>query len=80
MPNLEIRQNFIGYLKSNGVHAVFHYLPLHSSTVGQKLGYQPGDFPITEDISDRLIRLPLYNHLTEADQDRIVELILKFST
>jgi dTDP-4-amino-4,6-dideoxygalactose transaminase len=78
IPSLEQRQALIAHLKANGVSAVFHYLPLHLSNMGRKYGGNPGDCPVTEDISDRLLRLPLFNDLTEADQARVVELITAF--
>ena len=78
-PSLEIRQALIDYLKSNNVHSVFHYLPLHLSDMGRKFGGKPGDCPITEDISDRLLRLPFYFQLSEDNQNRVIELIQSFS-
>ena len=47
-------------LKEQGVHAVFHYIPLHSAPMGQRYGYNEGDLPVTEDLSGRLLRLPMY--------------------
>lgn len=58
MPSLETRTNFIKYLKKNKIAAVFHYLPLHQSDMGQKIGGKKYNCPVTEDISDRLVRLP----------------------
>jgi dTDP-4-amino-4,6-dideoxygalactose transaminase len=78
-PSLEVRQRLIGYLKSNHVHAVFHYLPLHISDMGKRFGGKEGDCPITEDVSDRLVRLPFYKDLNEEDQSRVIELIRSFS-
>jgi dTDP-4-amino-4,6-dideoxygalactose transaminase len=57
---------------------VFHYLPLHLSDMGRRFGGQPDDCPVTEDISDRLLRLPFYNDLTEKDQARVVAAIRQF--
>jgi dTDP-4-amino-4,6-dideoxygalactose transaminase len=78
-PSLEIRQTLIEYLKSNNVQSVFHYLPLHLSEMGLKFGGRKGDCPITEDISDRLLRLPLYFQLSEDDQNRVIDLLRSFS-
>ncbi len=78
-PSLDIRQRLIDYLKSNRVHAVFHYLPLHISDMGKRFGGKEGDCPITENISDRLVRLPFYKDLNEKDQTRVIELIHSFS-
>jgi dTDP-4-amino-4,6-dideoxygalactose transaminase len=79
MPSLQVRQDFIAYLKSLGILSVFHYLPLHLSDMGRKFGGKEGDCPVTEDLSDRLVRLPFYNELTGADQERVVEAILSFN-
>jgi dTDP-4-amino-4,6-dideoxygalactose transaminase len=62
-------------LKGQGILSVFHYLPLHLSEMGRQFGGQPGDCPVTEDVSDRLLRLPFYNDLTPADQQRVVSAI-----
>lgn len=75
MPTLEKRQALIAHLKSRGILSVFHYLPLHLSQMGRQYGGMVGDCPVTEDVSDRLIRLPFYNSLSEADQEYIVESI-----
>ena len=80
MPSLEHRQALIAHLKEQGILAVFHYLPLHLSEMGQRFGSKPGDCPVTEDISDRLLRLPFYSGLTEEDQSRVVETIYKFGS
>lgn len=78
LPSLESRQAFIAHLKKNDILSVFHYLPLHLSDMGRKFGGQPGDCPITERMSDCLVRLPFYNALTETDQARVVETICSF--
>ena len=67
MPTLEKRTIFIQHLKKYGISAVFHYLPLHLSKMGKKFGGKVGDCPVTENISDRLVRLPFYNDLNIAD-------------
>jgi dTDP-4-amino-4,6-dideoxygalactose transaminase len=58
--------------------AVFHYLPLHLSPMGLRFGGKSGDCPVTEQVSDRLVRLPFYNDLTEADQVRVVAALKDF--
>ncbi|MCA0457206.1 MAG: dTDP-4-amino-4,6-dideoxygalactose transaminase [Chloroflexi bacterium] len=78
LPSLAERQALIEYLKSFGIYSVFHYLPLHLSDMGRKFGGQVGDCPVTEDISDRLLRLPFYNSLTEAELALIVDKIKAF--
>ncbi len=78
MPNLEIRQRFILYLRERGIYSVFHYLPLHLSDMGQGFGYQAGDCPVTEKISDQLVRLPFHNALTSNDQEQVIDAITEF--
>ncbi len=72
------RQRLIAHLAAAGILAVFHYLPLHLSAMGQRFGGRPGDCPVTEDVSERLLRLPFYNDLTEAEQATVVDAILHF--
>jgi dTDP-4-amino-4,6-dideoxygalactose transaminase len=78
-PSLEIRQGMIEHLKSKGILSVFHYLPLHLSKMGKKFGGRDGDCPVTEDVSDRLLRLPFYTDLSEEDQSRVIEGLFSFS-
>jgi len=78
LPSLEERQALIAHLKGKGIQAVFHYLPLHLSEMGRKLGGRPGDCPVTESVSDRLLRLPCFPGLTEAEQARVIEAMLAF--
>lgn len=75
MPSLGRRQALIEYLKEKGILSVFHYLPLHLSSMGIKWDYHSGDYPITEYISDRLIRLPFYYELTKADQEVVIRAV-----
>jgi len=77
-PSLEFRQALIAHLKARGILSVFHYLPLHLSAMGKSFGGKSGDCPVSETISDRLLRLPFYNDLSEADQARVVEAIQEF--
>jgi dTDP-4-amino-4,6-dideoxygalactose transaminase len=78
LPNLDLRQKFIAYLRERGIYSVFHYLPLHLSDMGQKFGGRPGDLPVTESISDRLVRLPFHNSLTSNEQEQVVDAIREF--
>jgi dTDP-4-amino-4,6-dideoxygalactose transaminase len=77
-PNLDTRQAFIQHLKSYGILSVFHYQPLHLSKMGQKLGGRPGDCPVTERISDQLVRLPFFTNLMPAEQEQVIDAILAF--
>lgn len=77
MPSQAKRQALIDHLKTQGILAVFHYLPLHLSVMGCRFGGRPGDCPVTESVSDRLVRLPFYIGLSEADQTRVVAAMLE---
>lgn len=70
------RTRLIAHLKSRDILAVFHYLPLHLSEMGRRWGGRPGDCPVTESVSDRLVRLPLYTSITESEQDRVIDAVL----
>jgi dTDP-4-amino-4,6-dideoxygalactose transaminase len=76
--SLEERQALISHLKSRGILSVFHYVPLHLSEMGRKFGAQPGDCPVTENISERLLRLPFYNDLTEKELSLVVLAVTQF--
>jgi dTDP-4-amino-4,6-dideoxygalactose transaminase len=78
LPTLQHRQNLIAYLKARGIYSVFHYLPLHLSDMGKQAGGKAGDCPVTERVSDQLLRLPFYNTLQEQDQERVVQTIKDF--
>lgn len=78
--NRQQRNDLIAHCKQNGIMAVFHYVPLHSSPMGQRFGYREGDLPVTEDLSERLLRLPLYYEITEVEQRRVVECVTSFLT
>jgi dTDP-4-amino-4,6-dideoxygalactose transaminase len=75
LPSLELRQKFIAALREKNILSVFHYLPLHLSEMGRKFGGQIGDCPVTENSSDRLVRLPFHNSLTEKEQQQVIETI-----
>lgn len=72
------RQKLIGYLKDNGIMAVFHYIPLHSSPAGIKYGRFHGKDRYTTKESERLLRLPLYYELKEDDVNYVIEKVVKF--
>jgi dTDP-4-amino-4,6-dideoxygalactose transaminase len=78
MRSLQERQAFISFLKSRNILSVFHYVPLHLSPMGERMGGRKGDCPITEDRSDRLVRLPFYNSLSPDDQDKVIRAIQEF--
>lgn len=78
VPSPEYRQALIADLKAKGILSVFHYVPLNLSDMGQKWAARESHCPVTEDISLRLLRLPLYNDLTEAEQARVVAAVTSF--
>jgi dTDP-4-amino-4,6-dideoxygalactose transaminase len=71
------RTALIDYLKQRGIWAVFHYLPLHKSTY-YTAQHDGRALPWAEHYADRLVRLPLFYELVEADQHRIIEAVLEF--
>jgi dTDP-4-amino-4,6-dideoxygalactose transaminase len=73
-----IRAALIEHLKAQGILAVFHYVPLHTSPMGQTMGYQRGMLPVTEDVSDRLLRLPMFFDLTDTQLDEVAAAIWSF--
>ena len=76
--NLEERTELIKYLKENGIQAVFHYIPLHTSPAGKKFGVFHGEDKYTTIESERLVRLPMYYELTRKDQDEVISKIKEF--
>jgi dTDP-4-amino-4,6-dideoxygalactose transaminase len=78
LPSTEVRQGLIEELKSRGILSVFHYVPLHNSPMGMAAGGRPGQCPVTERISERLLRLPFYNDLSESEQAEVVEAVQRF--
>jgi len=72
------RRRLIGHLDSRQIHAVSHYVPLHSSPQGARLGGLDYACPVTDLVSQRLIRLPLYSALTDEEQDRVIDAVLSF--
>jgi dTDP-4-amino-4,6-dideoxygalactose transaminase len=76
-PSLVEREQLSARLRQAGVYTTFHYLPLHLSKMGRRFGGRLGDCPVTESVSDRLLRLPLFTGLTEAEQARAIEAIVE---
>lgn len=72
------RTELISFLKENGISAVFHYIPLHSSPAGLKFGRFDGKDEVTTEYSERLVRLPLYYGLSDEDQDKVIEKVHDF--
>lgn len=78
MPALEERDALIAHLRGRDILAVFHYLPLHLSDMGRSHGGRPGMCPITENVSDRLVRLPFFFALTREEQDEVTRAVKDF--
>jgi len=78
LPSEEKRNSLMQSLKTCGIQAVFHYIPLHASPMGRKFGYKSGDLPVTESISGRLLRLPFYPDIGRANQEFVVRMVKKF--
>lgn len=77
--DLAERTALLGHLKSREVHAVFHYVPLHSAPAGQRFGRACGDLPETVGMSERLVRLPLWVGLDAGGaQDRVIESVFEY--
>lgn len=78
LENLEKRESLRQYLKSNGILAVSHYVPLHSSIAGEKLGRTASDMSITNEYSEKLLRLPMFYGLQEEEKEYIVQHIYQY--
>jgi dTDP-4-amino-4,6-dideoxygalactose transaminase len=78
LPTLDDRQRLLAHLKAAGVTATFHYVPLHLSEMGRRFGGRPGLCPVAEAAGDRLVRLPLFFDLSDADQDRVIGAVKDF--
>lgn len=76
--DIEERTKLIAYLKEKGISAVFHYVPLHSAPAGFKYGRFAGEDVYTTAESDRLIRLPMWYGLSDAETDAVIEVIKGF--
>jgi dTDP-4-amino-4,6-dideoxygalactose transaminase len=71
LPDRRSRDSLIAALRAKGIEAPFHYVPLHSSEAGRRLGRNAGALPVTDDLSERLIRLPLWIGMTD-EPERVV--------
>lgn len=70
------REKFIEYLKSKEIGTIIHYpIPPHLSEAYAYLGFKKGDFPITENFADTVLSLPLYNGMTDEEQDYVIDMI-----
>ena len=74
------RNHLIEYLSQHGIQSAFHYVPLHLSKMGRSFGGRDGDCPVCEDVSQRLLRLPFHNHLTDGELARVITALEEFSS
>jgi dTDP-4-amino-4,6-dideoxygalactose transaminase len=75
MPTASARSALIAALRARDIHPAFHYVPLHTSGMGQRFGGRLGQCPVAEHASDCLVRLPFYTGMTCSDQDRVIEAV-----
>jgi dTDP-4-amino-4,6-dideoxygalactose transaminase len=80
LPSTEHREALIAHLKARSILSVFHYTPLHLSEAGKRFAARTCDCPVTEDVSERLLRLPFYSDLTAADQDDVIAGVVAVAT
>ena len=76
LPHAGLRPHVVREMRERGVQATFHYVPLHDSDGGRRFAARPTDCPVTSDVSSRLLRLPFHNDLTDAQAERVVEVLL----
>lgn len=76
--DLAERTHLLDFLHNNAITAVFHYVPLHSSPAGQRFSRQGSAMTVTDNIAERLVRLPLYYRMTEEEQDRVISLVTSY--
>lgn len=76
--DIQDRDALISHLKSLQVMAVFHYIPLHSSPAGNQFGVFHGEDQYTSGESERLVRLPLFYNLSDADQHKVIDAVLSY--
>lgn len=75
LPTAAAQVSMLAALRTSGVDAVFHYVPLHNSPAGRRFGRACGALEVTEDVPQRLIRLPLWSGMTNSHVDEVVEAI-----
>jgi dTDP-4-amino-4,6-dideoxygalactose transaminase len=78
MPTTDAQRGLITHLRERGILAVFHYQALNVSAMGQRFGGRPGQCPVAEDVSGRLVRLPLFADLSESDSRSVIDAVTSF--
>lgn len=77
-PDLKTRTAYIRFMKEHGINCTFHYVPLHSAPAGQRYGRFHGEDRYTTNLSERLVRLPMYYNLSTVDLERVIECTIGF--
>jgi len=80
LPSVAFRDGLVAHLKAQGILAVSHYVPLNVSPMGQHLGARPGDCPVTERLAERLLRLPFFTQMSEAEQSDVIRAVSEFQS
>jgi dTDP-4-amino-4,6-dideoxygalactose transaminase len=80
LDSLTTRTRMIAHLKAQNIHPVFHYVPLHSSPAGRRYGREGSSMQVTDDLSERLLRLPLFYEMNADDITRVCTAIREFFT
>jgi dTDP-4-amino-4,6-dideoxygalactose transaminase len=75
LPDRESRDRLLADLGERDILAVFHYVPLHSSPAGSRIGRAAGPLPVTDDVAGRIARLPLWTGMDDATTDRVIEAV-----
>jgi dTDP-4-amino-4,6-dideoxygalactose transaminase len=79
LPDHAAQQAFLLHMREKAIQCVFHYVPLHSSEAGRRYGSVPVSCPVTDSVSERIVRLPFFNDLTDVDQQRVIEAVREFT-
>jgi dTDP-4-amino-4,6-dideoxygalactose transaminase len=74
------QQGLIAHLDAKEIHATFHYRPLHDSIMGKGVGRTSGALPVTSDVSNRLVRLPIWPDMSEDDVTHVVDAVLSYKS
>jgi dTDP-4-amino-4,6-dideoxygalactose transaminase len=75
LPHLRARNQLLAELRARGIASVFHYVPLHSSPAGRRYARAVGKLPVTDNISERLLRLPIWVGMTTVEQDLVIDTV-----
>jgi dTDP-4-amino-4,6-dideoxygalactose transaminase len=78
LPSIACRNGLVAHLKAHGILAVSHYIPLNLSPMATKFGARPGQCPVAESLGERLLRLPLFTQMTDAEQTDVIRTLHAF--